>query len=90
MRKYDEEFKREAVKKILDGQSVAGVSRETGVSENQLHISKRQKREMATESERKLMKKPFMADACCKICNQTKKGALGRPVMPVRYTTFAS
>jgi transposase-like protein len=31
MRKYDEEFKREAVKKILDGQSVASLSRELGV-----------------------------------------------------------
>jgi transposase len=56
MRKYDEEFKREAVKKIMDGQSVASVARETGVSENQLHIWKRQKLEMATESERDLIK----------------------------------
>jgi transposase-like protein len=33
MRKYDDEFKRQAVKKILDGQSVASVSRELGVAE---------------------------------------------------------
>ncbi len=37
MRKYDEEFKQNAVKKILDGQSVASVSRELGVSEGVLH-----------------------------------------------------
>jgi transposase-like protein len=30
MRKYDDEFKREAVKKIHDGQSVASVARELG------------------------------------------------------------
>jgi transposase-like protein len=30
MRKYDEEFKREAAKKIHDGQSVASVARELG------------------------------------------------------------
>ncbi|HEY9282761.1 MAG TPA: transposase, partial [Pyrinomonadaceae bacterium] len=30
MRKYDEEFKREAVRKIHDGQSVASVAREVG------------------------------------------------------------
>jgi transposase-like protein len=41
MRKYDEEFKREAVRKIFDGQTVASVSRELGVSENQLHNWKR-------------------------------------------------
>ena len=37
MKKYDEEFKREALRKIFEGQSVSSVSRETGVSENQLH-----------------------------------------------------
>ena len=37
MRKYDEEFKQQAVKKISDGQSVASVSRELGVSEGVLH-----------------------------------------------------
>jgi len=37
MRKYDEEFKQQAVKKILDGQAVASVSRELGVSEGVLH-----------------------------------------------------
>lgn len=41
MRKYDDEFKGEAVRKIFDGQSVASVSRELGVSENQLHNWKR-------------------------------------------------
>ena len=34
MRKYDEAFKREAVKKIHDGQSVASGARELGVAES--------------------------------------------------------
>lgn len=36
MRKYDDEFKQQAVKKILDGQSVASLSRELGVAESLL------------------------------------------------------
>ena len=35
--KYDEEFKRQAVQKIIDGQSVRSVSRELGVTESQIH-----------------------------------------------------
>ena len=35
--KYDEEFKRNAVQKVLDGQSVRSVSRELGVTESQIH-----------------------------------------------------
>lgn len=41
MKKYDAEFKRNTVRKVLDGQSVASVSREIGVSENQIHKWKR-------------------------------------------------
>lgn len=37
MKKYDQEFKKEAVKKYLDGQSVASVAREIGVNENTIH-----------------------------------------------------
>lgn len=37
MKKYDEEFKKEAVRKYLDGQSVASISREIGVNENTIH-----------------------------------------------------
>jgi len=37
MRKYDENFKKQAVKKFLDGQSVASISREIGVNENTIH-----------------------------------------------------
>ncbi len=37
MRKYDEDFKKQAVKKFLDGQSVASISREIGVNENTIH-----------------------------------------------------
>ena len=45
MKKYEDEFKREAVRKILDGQSVASVAREFGVSTAQLHARKKQKLE---------------------------------------------
>ncbi len=41
MKKYDKDFKKEAVKKYLDGQSVASVSREIGVNENTIHKWKR-------------------------------------------------
>jgi transposase-like protein len=37
MRKYDKEFKQQAVKKYLDGQAVASISRKIGVSENTIH-----------------------------------------------------
>ena len=37
MRKYDDDYKREAVQKIHDGQSVASISRELGVAERLLH-----------------------------------------------------
>ncbi len=42
MKKYDKEFKKEAVKRYLDGQSVASISRETGVSEGVLHKWKKE------------------------------------------------
>ena len=56
MKKYDDEFKRQAVRKIFDGQSVASVSRELGVSENQLHLWKKQRFEASTEAEKDLIK----------------------------------
>lgn len=37
MSKYDDEFKRSAVRKVLDGQSVRSVSQELGVNESQIH-----------------------------------------------------
>lgn len=37
MQKYDQEFKKQTVKKYLDGQSVASISREIGVNENTIH-----------------------------------------------------
>lgn len=40
-KKYDDEFKRNAVGKVFDGQSVRSVSRELGVSEGLLHRWKR-------------------------------------------------
>ncbi len=42
MKKYDKEFKKEAVKKYLDGQSVASISRESGVNENTIHKWKKE------------------------------------------------
>lgn len=42
MKKYDKEFKKETVKKYLDGQSVASISREIGVNENTLHKWKKE------------------------------------------------
>ena len=54
MRKYDDEFKREAVKKVHDGQSVASVSRELGVAESLLHNWKRQAVETSSDSEREV------------------------------------
>ncbi|MEZ5306399.1 MAG: transposase [Pyrinomonadaceae bacterium] len=56
MRKYDEEFKKEAVRKILDGQSVASVSRELGVSENQLHLWKRKRMEASEGGDEELVR----------------------------------
>jgi len=55
MRKYDEEFKREAVKKILDGQSVASVSRELGVAESLLHKWKQQVVAESSDAEQELI-----------------------------------
>jgi len=55
MRKYDDEFKREAVKKVHDGQSVASVSRELGVAESLLHNWKRQAVETSSDSDRELL-----------------------------------
>ena len=37
MTKYDQEFKKQTVKKYLDGQSVASIAREIGVNENTIH-----------------------------------------------------
>jgi transposase len=55
MRKYDEEFKREAIKKIHDGQSVASLSRELGVSESLLHQWRRQALATASDSEHEVI-----------------------------------
>jgi transposase len=56
MRKYDNEFKQQAVKKILDGQSVASLSRELGVGENQLHKWKKLKIESGSDLEKENLK----------------------------------
>lgn len=55
MRKYDDEFKQQAVKKILDGQSVASVSRELGVAEGILHKWKKVKLETSSDLEKEVL-----------------------------------
>ena len=55
MRKYDDEFKQNAVRKILDGQSVASVSRELGVAESLLHKWKRAKIEGSSSLEKEVL-----------------------------------
>ena len=55
MRKYDDEFKREAVKKIHDGQSVASVARELGVAESLQHNWERQAVEVSSDAEREVL-----------------------------------
>ena len=52
MKKYDNEFKQNAVKKILDGQSVASVARELGVSEGVLHAWKKARLDTSSDLER--------------------------------------
>ena len=55
MRKYDDEFKREAVRKIFDGQSVASLSRELGVSEGLLYYWKKSIKAANTPVENELI-----------------------------------
>jgi transposase len=55
MRKYDDEFKRQAVRKILAGQSVASVSRELGVAEGVLHNWKKAKLEKSSSAEQEVL-----------------------------------
>ena len=38
-RKYDDEFKRQAVKKVIDGQSVVSVAQELGINESLIHTA---------------------------------------------------
>jgi transposase-like protein len=54
MRKYDDEFKREAVRKIHDGQSVASVARELDCAESLLHRWKREAVEASSDSEKEV------------------------------------
>lgn len=51
MKKYDDEFKQFAVKKILDSQSVASVARELSVGERLIHKWKRARPASASDSE---------------------------------------
>lgn len=55
MRKYDDEYKQAAVKKIHDGQSVASVSREPGVAESLLHSWKRQTVATSSDADKEVL-----------------------------------
>ena len=55
MQKYDDEFKQQAVKKILDGQSVASLSRELGVAESLLHKWKKAKLDSSSNVEKEVL-----------------------------------
>lgn len=55
MRKYDDDYKQAAVKKIHDGQSVASVSRELGVAESLLHNWKRQTIETSSDADKEVL-----------------------------------
>ncbi len=55
MRKYDDEFKRDAVKKIHDGQPVASLARELGCAESLLHKWKRDAVEASSDSEKEVI-----------------------------------
>ncbi len=62
MRKYDKEFKQQAVKKYLDGQSVASISREIGVNENTIHKWKSEilQKDGESDQEKLAMRKRIM------------------------------
>ncbi|MBC7931731.1 MAG: transposase [Rubrivivax sp.] len=55
MRKYDDEFKREAIRKVHDGQSVASVARELGCAESLLHRWKRESVEAGSDAETEVL-----------------------------------
>jgi transposase len=53
-RKYDDEFKRNAVKMVDSGQSVRSVAAALGVSESLLHAWRRSARSVQSSSDREL------------------------------------
>ncbi len=55
MRKYDDEYKQTAVKKIHDGQSVASVARLLGVAESLRHNWKRQVAETSSDADKEAL-----------------------------------
>jgi transposase len=55
MKKYDDEFKQSAVKKVFDGQSVASVARDLGISEGLLHKWKRSRLESSSDLEKEVI-----------------------------------
>lgn len=51
MRKYDEEFKQEAVRRVFDGETAASVARELGIGANLLYRWKREIKIQMTDVE---------------------------------------
>jgi len=55
VKKYDKEFKQSAVKKVVDGQSVASVARDPGISEGLLDKWKRTRLESSSDLEKEVI-----------------------------------
>lgn len=51
MRKFDDEFKQEAVRRVFDGESAASVARDLGINPNLLYRWKKQIRMSSTDTE---------------------------------------
>ncbi len=51
MRKYDDEFKQEAVRRVFDGEPAASVARDLGINPNLLYRWKKQIRMSSSDTE---------------------------------------
>ncbi len=63
MKRYDQEFKNEVIRKYMAGQTIAAISRETGVNENVLHRWKQKmviREDGEVDKEKLLMRKKIM------------------------------
>lgn len=55
MRKYDEEFKQEAVRRVFDGESAASVARDLGINANLLYRWKGEIKMASSDTEREII-----------------------------------
>ena len=51
MRKYDDEFKQQAVRRVFDGETAAAVARDLGINANLLYLWKRRVKMASSEIE---------------------------------------